>query len=457
MMNTQTTILTIALAVICATGYAANNNQAVTDTAQTEEVLTIAQEMPVFPGGDSAMYEYIVNNMAYPEEVREKKLAGKVFVQFVITKNGEVVNPRIARGIDPLLDNEIIRVVQNMPKWAPGKNNGESVNVVKTIPVSFKNEPQSKETIRDINFIVLINPETNAWDTVYTNVDEMPEYTSNEPEIGKDLIPILRDLNVDEMPEYISNEHEKGMDDIISILRELNVDVMPDFTSSEHKIRRDIATHVRYPKEAKKKKMEGSVLVQFVVDEKGKIGNISIINSTHPIFNEEAIRAVKTLPGKFKPGRNQGKPVKVRYTVPVNFAHNTPPTSNFTSNDINLADSSFILSYNFKTNAWDTVYSNIDEMPEYPGGEHNLQMDIVRNLRYPKDAVKKKLQGKVLVQFVIDEKGKVRNIRIIDSPHPIFNEEAIRAVELLRNFKPGKFQGKPIKVQYTLPINFQLD
>ena len=273
MMNTQTTILTIALVAICTTGYAANNNQAVTDTAQTEEELTIAQEMPIFPGGDSAMYEYIVNNMAYPEEVREKKLMGKVFVQFVINKNGEVVNPRIARGIDPILDNEIIRVVQNMPKWTPGMNNGEPVNVVKTIPVSFKNEPQPEETARDIN----------------------------------------------------------------------------------------------------------------------------------------------------------------------------------------LADSSFILSYNFKTNAWDTVYSNIDEMPEYPGGEHNLQMDIVRNLRYPKDAVKKKLQGKVLVQFVIDEKGKVRNIRIIDSPHPIFNEEAIRAVELLRNFKPGKFQGKPIKVQYTLPINFQLD
>ncbi len=432
MMNTQTTILTIALAVICATGYAANNNQAVTDTAQTEEVLTIAQEMPVFPGGDSAMYEYIVNNMAYPEEVREKKLTGKVFVQFVINKNGEVANPRIARGIDPLLDNEIIRVVQNMPKWAPGKNNGEPVNVVKTIPISFKNEAQPKETFSDNNladssYTVLFNPETNALDTVYTNVDEMPE--------------------------YISNEHEKGMDDIISILRELNVDVMPDFTSSEHKIRRDIATHVRYPKEAKKKKIEGSVLVQFVVDEKGKIGNISIINSTHPIFNEEAIRAVKTLPGKFKPGRNQGKPVKVRYTVPINFAYGTPPTSNFTSNDNNLADST----YNLTTNTWDAFDSNIDEMPEYPGGEHNLQMDIVRNLRYPKDAVKKKLQGKVLVQFVIDEKGKVRNIRIIDSPHPIFNEEAIRAVELLRNFKPGKFQGEPIKVQYTLPINFQLD
>lgn len=266
MMNTPTTILTIALAAICSTGYAANNNLAVTDTVQTEEVLTIAQEMPVFPGGDSAMYEYIVNNMAYPEEVREKKLAGKVFVQFVINKNGEVANPRIARGIDPLLDNEIVRVVQNMPKWTPGKNNGEPVNVVKTIPISFKNEPQPKETARDINFILLLNPETNTEDTVYSVAEEMPEYPGGNFKVGMEIV-----------------------------------------------------SYLQYPKEAKKKKIEGSVLAQFVIDEKGEIGNISIIKSTNPIFNEEAIRAVKSLPKKFKPGKIQGKPVKILYVIPLNF------------------------------------------------------------------------------------------------------------------------------------------
>ena len=433
-MNTPTTILTIALVAICTTGYAANNNQAVTDTAQTEEVLTIAQEMPIFPGGDSAMYEYIVNNMVYPEEARNKGLAGKVFVQFVINKNGEVVNPRIARGIDPILDNEIIRVVQNMPKWTPGKNNGKPVSVVKTVPVSFKNEPQPKETARDINpadsNYILFNPETNVWDTVYTIVDEMPQYTSNEPEIEMDIISILRYLNVDELPEY---------------------------TSGEYKMRRDIATHVRYPKDAKKKKLEGSVLVRFVVDEKGKIGNISIINSTHPIFNEEAIRAVKTLPGKFKPGKNQGKPVKVLYTVPINFAYDTPPASNFTSNDINLADSSYTVLLNPETNTWDTVYTRVDEMPEYSGGKLNLGMDIDMNLRYPKDAEKKKIEGKVVLRFVVDEKGEIGNISIINSTHPIFNEEAIRVVETLPGkFKPGKIHGTPIKSLYTFTINFQL-
>ncbi len=437
MMNTPTTILTIALAAICSTGYAANNNLVVTDTVQTEEVLTIAQEMPVFPGGDSAMYEYIFNNIVYPVEVIDKKLAGKVFVQFVINKNGEVANPRIARGIDPMLDNEIIRVVQNMPKWTPGKNNGESVNVVKTIPISFKNEPQPEETARDINlsdssYVVLFNPETNAWDTVYSTVDEMPEYTSNEPEMGMNIIPILRYLNVDEMP---------------------------DFTSSEHRIKRDIATHVRYPKEAKKEKIEGSVLVQFVVDEKGEIGNISIIKSTNPIFNEEAIRAVKTLPGKFKPGKNQGKPVKILYAIPIIFYYDIPHTSIFTYNNINPTDSCHIVLFNQETYAWDTIWVKYYEfeLPEYPGGESGLLQYIATHTKYPKQARKLKISGKVFVDFMVNDKGDVENVRIAEGVHPLLDAEAIRVVESIpKKFKPGRYQGTPVKVPFTLPINFRL-
>lgn len=275
MMNAQTTILTIALAAICSTGYAANNNLAVTDTVQTEEVLTIAQEMPVFPGGDSAMYEYIFNNIVYPVEVIDKKLAGKVFVQFVINKNGEVANPRIARGIDPLLDNEIVRVVQNMPKWAPGKNNGEPVNVVKTIPVSFINNSQTNVTENTTNpadsikVVLLENPETNTYDTVYIVAEEMPEYSDGDLQM-----------------------------------------------------RKFIARNVQYPKDARNKNIQGKVIVYYVVNEKGGIENVSVPESIHPLLDAEAIRVVKKMPKSFKPGKVQGKPVKVLLTVPINFQLN---------------------------------------------------------------------------------------------------------------------------------------
>lgn len=113
---------------------------------EEEEVFFIVEHMPEFPGGDLELRKYIAANIKYPEEAKAKGLSGKVFVQFIIDKNGDVVNPKIARGIDPILDNEAIRVIQSLPKWKPGEQSkridGEKVwvpkNVSWTVPVEFK-------------------------------------------------------------------------------------------------------------------------------------------------------------------------------------------------------------------------------------------------------------------------------------------------------------------------------
>ncbi len=113
---------------------------------EEEEVFFIVEHMPEFPGGDLELRKFIAANIKYPEEAKAKGLSGKVFVQFIIDKNGDVVNPKIARGIDPILDNEAIRVIQSLPKWKPGEQSkridGEKVwvpkNVSWTVPVSFQ-------------------------------------------------------------------------------------------------------------------------------------------------------------------------------------------------------------------------------------------------------------------------------------------------------------------------------
>ncbi|MBR5644876.1 MAG: TonB family protein [Salinivirgaceae bacterium] len=113
---------------------------------EEEEVFFIVEHMPEFPGGDLELRKFIAANIKYPEEAKAKGLSGKVFVQFIIDKNGDVVNPKIARGIDPILDNEAIRVIQSLPKWKPGEQSkridGEKVwvpkNVSWTVPVEFK-------------------------------------------------------------------------------------------------------------------------------------------------------------------------------------------------------------------------------------------------------------------------------------------------------------------------------
>ena len=112
---------------------------------EQEQIFVIVEHMPEFPGGDIALRKFIADNIIYPQEAISKGIQGKVFVQFVINKEGDVVNAKIARGIDPTLDNEAIRVIQSLPKWKPGEQSkridGEKVwvpkNVSFTVPVTF--------------------------------------------------------------------------------------------------------------------------------------------------------------------------------------------------------------------------------------------------------------------------------------------------------------------------------
>ncbi len=102
-----------------------------------EEVFYLVENMPEFPGGESAMRKYISSSIVYPEEAVKRGVQGKVFVSFVVTKTGEVANSIIARGVDPALDKEALRVVNGLPKWLPGKQKGQAVNVNYTVPINF--------------------------------------------------------------------------------------------------------------------------------------------------------------------------------------------------------------------------------------------------------------------------------------------------------------------------------
>ena len=102
------------------------------------EVHKICEEMPDFPGGMVECMKWLANNVKYPEEAIQNKKEGRVIVQFVVNKDGSVMDAKVVRSIDPLLDKEALRVINLMPKWKPGKNQGEAVRVRYTMPVMFK-------------------------------------------------------------------------------------------------------------------------------------------------------------------------------------------------------------------------------------------------------------------------------------------------------------------------------
>lgn len=100
-------------------------------------IFYVVEEMPKFPGGELELRKYIAENVRYPTIARENDIKGKVFVRFVVNEKGNVENVSIARGVDPLLDEEAIRVVKGLPKWKPGKQRGKPVKVWYTVPINF--------------------------------------------------------------------------------------------------------------------------------------------------------------------------------------------------------------------------------------------------------------------------------------------------------------------------------
>lgn len=101
------------------------------------KVFTYVEEMPTFPGGEGAMYDYLRNKIKYPPMARENNITGKVYINFVVDKNGEIQDVKVLRGIGFGCDEEAVRVIKAMPAWKPGKQNGRSVSVSYNMPINF--------------------------------------------------------------------------------------------------------------------------------------------------------------------------------------------------------------------------------------------------------------------------------------------------------------------------------
>ena len=113
-------------------------------TSKEDTVYQIAEEMPKFPGGEQAMIKFVAENINYPQEAKDKEIAGRVFVSFVVEKDGSVDEVKVMRGIGGGCDEEVVRVVKAMPKWKPGKQAGKPVRVNYMMPFNFKLDTPQK-------------------------------------------------------------------------------------------------------------------------------------------------------------------------------------------------------------------------------------------------------------------------------------------------------------------------
>lgn len=256
------TVCTILTAILLCGLYSVHAN----GQEKKDETYVIVEDMPEFPGGEEALRKYISEHVNYPEIAKKNGIQGKVYVSFQVSKDGSVKDARVARGVDPSLDKEALRVIKNMPKWKPGKQRGEPVNVAYTLPIQFKLDDDNAE-----------------------KGDKKSKITHEDQE-GKPVFYIVED--------------------------------MPEFPGGENALREYISNHVKYPEIAKKNGIQGKVFISFVVSKDGSVTDAKVARGVDPSLDKEALRVIKSLPD-FKPGKQRGELVSVSYTVPVNFVLDT--------------------------------------------------------------------------------------------------------------------------------------
>ena len=100
------------------------------------------------------------------------------------------------------------------------------------------------------------------------------------------------------------------------------------------------------------------------------------------------------------------------------------------------------------------VYDQVEEMPEFPGGMPAMIEFLQTNIKYPKDAIKQDVGGKVMVMFVVETDGSISNVRVARKVFPSLDKEAVRVVKAMPKWKPGKEKGRPVRVNFTLPVVF---
>ncbi|MGI6222773.1 MAG: energy transducer TonB [Prevotella sp.] len=134
-MNKKVLFLIISLAMLV---FGQANASTLTTTATNDSVYDNPEVLPQFKGGQDGMMSFLYEHLQYPKEAKKKGIQGKVYVQFIVRKDGSVTDVAPFKSVHPLLDAEAVRVVKQMPKWIPGKSHGKNVDTSFVLPIEFR-------------------------------------------------------------------------------------------------------------------------------------------------------------------------------------------------------------------------------------------------------------------------------------------------------------------------------
>lgn len=232
----------------------------------SDAIFSSVETLPEFPGGVEAFGKFLGSNIRYPATAREHHIQGRVICTFVVEKNGSLSNIRVLRSISPEIDEESLRVLKLSPAWKAGIQNHHKVRTQYSVPISFTLDKDDK----------LANANQHS-----------------DPPSVKQVAP--------------------GANDVLS-----SVEKLPEFPGGVEAFGKFLASHVRYPKDAREKGTQGRVIITFVVEKDGSLSGQKISRGVSPDIDAEALRVLAMSP-KWSPGTQKGKAVRVQYSVPISF------------------------------------------------------------------------------------------------------------------------------------------
>lgn len=223
---------------------------------------------------------------------------------------------------------------------------------------------------------------------------------------------------------------------------------LPEFPGGIQAFGKFLASNIRYPANAREQKIQGRVIITFIIERDGALSNEKVVRGITDDLNNEALRVIRLSPN-WKPGMQGNRTVRTQYSVPISFtlAPNDDTTKTTAPATFSIASAQ---------SGSDPVFTSVEQVPEFNGGLEAFGKFLMTNLRYPKAARDNNVQGRVIITFVVEKDGTLSDMKVVRGIGSGCDEEAVRVLSISPAWKPGIQNGKPVKVQYSVPISFTL-
>lgn len=243
-------------------------------------------------------------------------------------------------------------------------------------------------------------------------------------------------------PDRVANtaQQESTKNDVVFVA----VECMPEFPGGQSAMMKFIAENIQYPVIAQELGIQGRAICQFVIEKDGSVTEATLARSTgDAALDREALRIIGSMP-TWKPGMQKGKPVRVKYTLPINFRLSPAKSNNNPTSSAHSSSSS------------SKGQNYIDRtVPQFPGGLTKLNEYVKANIRYPKAAYDRGIRGKTLLELQVEEDGTISEVKVLKSAtFKSLDDEAIRLVRSMPKWLPALKDGKPVVMKTTLPLGF---